>query len=699
MDKTKIIRRARVTFVLFICAAIIFVSAVVRVQFFDEDSYAAGKKYRTYEVAVEASRGEILDRNGKPLVTNRQGNRIIFDASSFPSSSEKEQRNTIINSLIKLFESNSLEWDDNLPIIFDDNGSLVFAEDREADIKALKNKNMLNLNRYATAQNCMDALIDMYSLSDYALADARKIASVLYEMWRTGYSVSNPFVFAEDVPNEIVSIILENSDLYTGVKSEVVTYREYGTTPLASHILGIVGVINDTEYENAKKKNEELLSSDTLTAVQRKKIEVNAYSLNDDIGKFGIESVMEEYLRGQKGIKTVSIDTDSNVSEEYTIPPVQGNTVVTTIDSTLQSVAQTALENRILELTAEAGLEAAGAVVVLNVNTGEVLASASYPTYNLAEYYDKYDELAKNPASPLWNRVLQSTYEPGSTMKPVMAVAGLESGTINKDSKFFCGKVFDYHGQEFGCLGSHGNINVVSALEVSCNIFFYNLADLMGIDILNDYSRRCGLGSKTGVELPEASGILAGKAYRESVGQKWYSGDTIQAAIGQSDNQFTLMQMVNYCATIANNGTRYTPHFVKSVVTYDYSDTVSETGITVAQNTGVAQNTINIVKEGMYDVANYGSCASAFSPLQYKVAAKTGTTQIKKIVNGSIVNGNNGFIMCFGPYEAPEIAIAVVVENVNSGTATAKVAADIFEYYFSSRSQVSAVQQINSILN
>ena len=208
---------------------------------------------------------------------------------------------------------------------------------------------------------------------------------------------------------------------------------------------------------------------------------------------------MEKYLRGQKGIKTVSIDTDSNVSEEYTIPPVQGNTVVTTIDSTLQSVAQTALENRILELTAEAGLEAAGAVVVLNVNTGEVLASASYPTYNLAEYYDKYDELAKNPASPLWNRVLQSTYEPGSTMKPVMAVAGLESGTINKDSKFFCGKVFDYHGQEFGCLGSHGNINVVSALGVSCNIFFYNLADLMGIDIMNDYSRRFGLGSKTGV--------------------------------------------------------------------------------------------------------------------------------------------------------------------------------------------------------
>ncbi len=699
MDKSKIIRRARVTLVFFICASIIFVSAVVRVQFFDEDSYAAGKKYRTYEVAVEASRGEILDRNGKPLVTNRQGNRIIFDASSFPSSSNKEQRNNIINSLIKLFEADSLEWDDNLPIVFDDNGSLVFAEDRDADIKALKNKNMLNLNRYATAQNCMDALIDMYELSGYELADARKIASVLYEMWRTGYSVSSPFVFAEDVPNEVVSVILENSDLYVGVKSEVVTYREYGNTPLASHILGIVGVINDSEYESEKEKTEELLATDTLTEVQRKKIEVNAYSLSDDIGKFGIESVMEEYLRGQKGVKTVSIDTDSNVSEEYTIPPVQGNTVVTTIDSTLQSVAQTALENRILELTAEAGLEAAGAVVVLNVNTGEVLASASYPTYNLADYYDKYDELSKNTASPLWNRVLQSTYEPGSTMKPVMAVAGLESGTINKDSKFYCGQVFDYHGQEFRCLGSHGTINVVSALEVSCNIFFYNLADLMGIDIMNDYSARFGLGRKTGVELPEASGILAGKAYRESVGQKWYSGDTIQAAIGQSDNQFTLMQMVNYCATIANNGTRYTPHFVKSVVTYDYSDTVYETGITVAENTGVSQNTINIVKEGMYDVANYGSCASAFSALQYKVAAKTGTTQIKKIVNGSVVSGNNGFIMSFGPYDDPEIAIAVVVENVNSGTATAKVAADIFEYYFSSRSQVSAVQQVNSILN
>lgn len=699
MDKTKIKRRAIVTLIIFICACIVFTGTLVNVQFINGDKYAAGKKYRTYEVAVDASRGEILDRNGKPLVTNRQGNRIVFNAAKFPSSSKKAQRNEIINSLIALFEKNELEWDDNLPIIFDEGGNLVFAEDREADIKALKNKNMLNLNSYATAQNCMDALVEMYALSDYDAVTARKIASVLYEMWRTGYSVSNPFVFAEDVPNTVVSQILENSDFYVGVESEVVTYREYGETPLASHILGIVGSINDTEYKNAKQTLDEQLSAGTLTSSERKKLEVNAYSMNDDIGKFGIESVMESQLRGQKGIKTVSIDADGNVSDEYTISPVQGNTVVMTIDSTLQSVAQTALENRILELTAAAGLEAAGAVVVLNVNTGEILASASYPTYDLSSYYEKYDELAKNPASPLWNRVLQSTYEPGSTMKPVIALAGLETGKIDKDSKFYCGQIFDYHNQEFRCLGSHGNINVVSALEVSCNIFFYNLADLLGIDAMNDYSRRFGLGSKTGVELGEASGILAGKAYRESIGQKWYSGDTIQAAIGQSDNQFTLMQMVNYCATIANGGTRYTPHFVKSVVTYDYSDTVSETEIEVAENTGVSKTSLDIVREGMYDVANYGSCASAFAPLQYKVAAKTGTTQIKKIVNGRVVEGNNGFIMCFGPYEDAEIAVAVVIENINSGTATAKVAADIFDYYFSSRSQISAPQGVNSLLN
>ena len=651
-----------------------------------------------YQVVVEASRGDILDRNGVTLVSNKQGNSIEFNAALFPTQSERESRNRIIAALIELCESKNEEWTDNLPIKYDESGRLVFEEGRETDIKSLKAANMLNLNSYATAENCLDALIDMYGLEDYDKATARKIASVQYEMWRTGYSVSNPYTFAQDVSNETVSIIKEKSEFYKGVEATVDTYRQLDDGTIAPHVIGITGVISSEEYDAKTQALQEGIESGEYTEDEIETMELNAYSLTDYVGKFGIESAMESYLRGEKGIKTISIDNEGNVTSEFTKNPKQGDTVVLTIDSGLQRVAQNSLQKRILELTQEEGLEAAGAVVVLDVDTGEILASASYPSYDLNEYYDKYNDLLKADGSPLINRVTQSTYEPGSTMKLSTAIAGLEEGAITKDSKFLCTSVFQYYDVPFTCLDAHGNINVVTALEKSCNIFFYNVGNLLGIDIMNEYSTKLGLGQKTGVELSESSGILAGRAYRQSIGSTWQMGDTIQAAIGQSDNLFTILQLANYCATVANNGTRYKCHYVKYVMSPDHSSVVYEAEPEILEETDISQSTINIVKEGMRAVTTTGSCASAFSGIEEKVGAKTGTTQVVRIVNGEKVEGNNGLNISFAPFDNPEIVVAVIIENVDSGTATATVAADIYDYYFSTKNQISDFQSPNELL-
>ncbi len=661
----------------------------------DGESDSTVKKY---DVVVEAARGEIFDRNGATLVSNRQGNSIEFNAALFPS--KQTDRNRIIAALVELCESKNEKWKDNLPIIYDENGNLVFEEDRQADINSLKNKNMLNLNTYATAENCLDALIDMYKLEEFDRVTARKIASVCYEMWRTGFSVSVPYVFAEDVSGETISIIKEKSEFFSGVEAQVDTYREFTDGTIAPHIIGVTGIISSEEYDANKKKLDEDIETGNYTDSEIENMHLNAYSLSDYVGKFGIESAMESELRGEKGIKTITIDDDGNVKNDYTRMPVQGNSVYLTIDSGLQRVAQNSLENRILELTASSvsELDAAGAVVVLDVDTGEILASASYPSYNLTDYFDKYNELLEADGTPLINRVLYSTYEPGSTMKLSTAIAGLENGSITYDDKFFCNSIFQYYDVTFSCLDSHGNINVTKAIEESCNIFFYNIGDLLGIDVLNEYSQKLGLGQKTGVELSESKGILAGRAYRESVGLTWMMGDTIQAGIGQSDNLFTIIQLANYCATIANGGTRYECHYVKSIMNADHSEVLYEHEPVVVAETGISQKTIDIVKEGMLAVTTTGSCRTAFSRITEKVGAKTGTTQVKKIIDGKTVQGNNGLNISFAPFDDPEIAVAVIIESVDSGTATAVVAADIYDYYFSTKNQISSSQQTNQLL-
>ena len=693
IQKRKNTARKTVLSVLCLVLAVIYVGDLFSAQIVHGAEYREQKnRVSVYTVPVKAARGEILDRNGDPLVTNRLGYSVTFDAPRFPSSSNMQRRNEVVSDLLDLFTQRGQEWNDEIPLIFDETGSIAFPEDRESEISYLKSADLLNLNEYATAQNCLDALIEKYELQAYTPQRAREIGSVYFSMFRLQFSAAAPYTFAEDVSSEIVAIVMENSDSFPGVDVSAVSYREYTDGTVAPHILGTVGVISEAEYENKKDATEQLLNSDELTGEEKAQLRTEAYAMDDDIGKNGVEQAMEDELRGVNGEMTIEIDADGNINEYYSREPQSGDTVILTIDTQLQKVTQEALERRILELTGNAGLQAAGAAVVLDCRTGEVLASASYPSYDLSTYYDDYSSLAENPAAPLWNRVLQSTYAPGSTMKPVIALAALQEGVIDEDTTFYCDSTFEYYDQVFGCLEAHGYLDVRSAIDASCNIFFYNTGDRLGISKMNTYSSLFGLGSRTGIELPEASGVLAGPTCREAIGGTWYAGDTVQAAIGQSDNLFTPLQLANYCATIANGGTRYVPHVVKSVRSADYSREISRTEPQVAAETKISEENFQTVKEGMWRVAETGFCRNAFANVPVDCAAKTGTSQVDRYVDGYVVRGNNGFLISFGPYEDSEIAIAVVIENVNSGTAVADVAGDIYEYYFS-RSETAAPAQ------
>jgi len=655
-----------------------------------------------YTTTVQAARGEILDRNGVPLVTNRQGHSITFNAVSFPSSDDQDQRNDEIISLINLCEANDVEYVDNLPIKINKKGKYAFTkgEGDSAYITWLKSSDMLDLNDYATAENCMDALIKRFSLEAYSTEDALKIASVRTEMVKNTFGVAYPYTFAEDVPTELITIIMENKSFYQGVEDTVVAYREYPDGTIAPHVLGRVAGITEAQYQEETEKLEASLKR-AKTTEETETLERNAYTINDDYGSFGLELAMEEYLRGTNGEKSVSINEDGETEEVYTVDPVQGNSVVLTIDKDLQVVAQDALEDRVETLNISSARECAAAVVVEDVNTGEILACATYPTYNNATWSKNYSKWATDSNSPLWNRAVNSTYEPGSTFKLCTAIAALEEGILDEDYTYYCTGAYTYYSDHtFYCANhtSHGRNNVVGAINYSCNCFFYETGRRLGITKLDEWANAFGFGQKTGVEITEAVGVISSPEERESNGGTWYSGDTITTAIGESDNQFTLLQMCNYVSTIANGGTRYIPHFVKEIKSYDYTDTVLVKQPQIAQQLNIKKSNLELVREGMLLVGTVGFCQEAFADLPVKVAAKTGTSDVVKIIDGKSVEGNNGFLVSYAPYEDPEIAITVCVETANSGALTAVVAADIYDYYFSSKS-LQGTQEYNTLLD
>lgn len=661
---------------------VFFIFDLVKVQIIDGEKYNAASLAISEKTAtIAAARGEIVDSNGTPLIYNTQGYTIIFDAAYFPSANEQGMRNEIISSLIKHFEENSIEWIDILPLVFDEKGNIVYKEDSDDLIKEMKSADMLKLNEYATAQNCFDALVEKYDLQNYSVQEARKIASVCYGMKRIYFKIGTPYVFATNVPDETVSLIKENSGFYKGVDVRVDPVRNYADGKLAPHILGRVGAIDAEEYAEMKSLG---------------------YKITDEIGKSGIEYAMESYLRGVDGIETVYIDADGNRTSEVTTAPIQGNNVVLTIDAPLQQVAQDALRDALLDYAGTRGnmVEDAGAVVVIDCRTGAILACATYPTYDISTYAENVAALNTAAGSPLWNRALLSTYATGSTMKPSVAIAALEDGAIVEETTIYCSGSYEYLGQHFKCEQNHDTryVNVVNAIDESCNTFFYEVGKNIGIEKMNEYRTLFGLGSKTGCELAEASGVLDSPEYRSSLGQTWLPGYTVQSAIGQAGNLFSPIQLANYTATIANGGTRYKTHFVKSVKSHDYSQTIYETQPEIVAETGISAETLDIVKRGMLKVGTTGYCAEYFDELPVQVACKTGTSQEIRQIEGQSVKINNGFLIAFAPYENPEIAIAVVGEGMTSGVYVAPVVEEICEYYFGQSGTFEDFQTENTFI-
>jgi penicillin-binding protein 2 len=656
------------TIIIFICVFLVFAATLVKIQLINGNAYASESAVSVDTTEVKATRGQILDRNGTVLVGNRQGNDIVFDAADFPSYSNQTDRNVIIKSLIDLFEENKAAWNDDLPITIDANGNYQFIENRETDIATMKSRDMLHLNKYATADDCMTELISRYSLSNYSKADARKIASVCYEMKANAFNTANPYTFAQDVSNEIVSVIKEKSSFYKGVDVNIVTYREYKDGSIAPHIIGVTGIIDAEEYATLKS---------------------DGYAMDDVLGKNGIEKTFETELKGTNGTRTVSTATDG--SQTTTVNGLKnGDNVVLTIDANLQKVAQDALKEKCDSLsTANSG---GGAVVVMNCKTGEVLAMASYPTYDLSTYYDKYSTLAKDKNSPLYNRALLSTYAPGSTAKVSTAIGCLEEGIITENSTHYCAYNYPYRGHNFVCQINHANrtLTVKTALQDSCNSFFYYYGgEKLGIEKMNMYREMLGLGQSTGIELPENTGILDSPSYRTSIGQTWQPGFSLQSAIGQAGNLFTPTQLCNYVATMANGGTRYNVHVVKSILSSDNTTTVLQKDPEVVCQTGFKKKNVDIVKAGMRLVVTNGSCKSTFGKLDIAVACKTGTSQVDKTINGSTKTYTNGFNISFAPYDDPEIAVAVVCEGATSGGSCAPVACSIYNYYFKNMKQTT----------
>ena len=646
--------------IIFVCLTAVFVFTLAKNQIIDGKTETASNTASVETTEVKATRGQIFDRNGNVIVGNRQGNDVVFNAAEFPEYSEQEERNKLIKSLIDLFEKNNVEWNDDMPIVLDANGNYQFAPDREKDIATMKSRDILRLNKYATADDCMNELIERYKLESYSKSDARKIASVCYEMKINNFNSANPYTFATDVSDLVASVIKENSVFYKGVDVQIANYREYTDGTLAPHIIGVTGVISAEEY--AELKND-------------------GYGMDDIVGKTGIEQLYEKQLKGKNGKKIVTTALDGTQTV-VTEGLENGDNVFLTIDAGLQKVTQDALADKINSL--DSANKGGGAAVVMNCKTGEILAIATYPSYDLNTYYDDYDKLAKDANSPLYNRALLSTYAPGSTAKVSTAIGILEEGVADENSTIECTGTYKY-----GLVCNNNpditTIDMRTAIQDSCNIYFYHFGgELLGIEKMNMYREMLGLGQPTGIELYENTGVLDSPSYRASIGQKWQTGFSLQSAIGQAGNLFTPLQLCNYVSTIANGGTRYSAHIIKSVYSADNSTLIEEKKPEVVCETGFKKKNVQIIKEGMRRVATV-TLEGKFDDSVVEVACKTGTSTVEKTINGKKGIYSNGFLITFAPYDDPEICVALAVEGAYSGGSLAPIASSIYNYYYNNQ--------------
>ena len=638
-----------------------------------------GKEYRetsntrlSRETVIKAARGSIKDRTGNLLVTTKMG----FNIELYKTKINTTTLNKTILNTIKILENNNDKYINNLPISIE---PFKFTIDDEESQVNWKKEN--DIKEDATPEQCFYELKEKYKIEQDNILEAYKIMVVRYEISRNGYSSIRPVTIAKDVSRESAVKLGEQSIYFPGISATNEPMVSYPSGSLASHILGYVGNITETELDGRE----------------------DTYGINDVIGKVGIQYVFEEYLRGKDGIKQLDMSVDGTITDEYiTQEAVAGSDVILTIDANLQAATEKALANNIKKI-ASGGFSKrsdakAGAAVVMNVKTGEILAMASYPDYEPELFVNgisqkKLDEY--NKGDNIFNRAISGVYAPGSTFKMITAIAGLETGVITPTEKINDIGVYK-KAHEPACWiwnsygMSHGWLNVTEAIIHSCNYFFYEVGYRATIDNIAKYAKYYGLGERTNVELPmEEKGIVATRDKAKERGDEWQIGETLSAAIGQSYNSYTPIQMAKYISMLANGGEPIDVTIVKSINDVN-GNQVSKEDITKfvnaklgltkekKENLNIKKENIDAILKGMKGVTSEegGTAYSTFANFNIELGGKTGSAQTD--VQGKI----NGWFVGFAPYEEPEIAVVVLVENAGSGSYTAEVARDILQEYF-----------------
>lgn len=621
---------------------------------------------------VTASRGIITDRNGKVLVSNRLAYTLVFDRSGFD---DDTALNAAILRLVQLCEETGTGWNDTLPIGRVGN-FLRYSNARSETFDKFIEKN--DLTSGASGRQLLSELRELYHVDEsLSEREARLIVGVRYELHSR-----DSYTFAEDVSTEVLSLITDGR--YEGVTIRTASARVYNTA-LAAHILGTIGPIWQEEWSS---------SEDTGYVGYADK----GYSMNDLVGKNGVEKAFESYLRGTDGRRLITTDETGKITGElYTREPQPGGTVALTLDIDLQADVEAALAETISGMIDKDSNERGGAAAVVSVGTGEVLALASYPTYDLSTFNEDYDELVNDQRLPMFNRATQGIYAPGSTFKMVTAVAALESGIITPSSIIQDRGIYTYYKDPqpmcwiYSQTGStHGRINVSQAITDSCNYFFYEVGRLTGIRTLDSYASQFGLGQSTGIEIGDSSGVLASPEWAESHDQEWTDGQTITAAIGQSYNLFTPLQLANYVATLVGGGDHYQAHLLKNVKAYDNSRLLYMYNDKPMNTVEISDSTLSAVTRGMHELTVSGSVAYAFENCVVSAGAKTGSAQVGTDIA-------NGVFVAYAPYEKPEIAVAIVIEKGGSGAALANTAVEIINSWFSRAQDGTAIGE-NTLL-
>lgn len=684
------IKKEHTNFRFNILTIIVYIIGIILIVKLFELQIVKGASYReisntrlSRESTLEASRGEILDRSGNILATSTSS----FNIEMYKTKSDDEIVNNCILNLINLFESNQVSYPNNFPINDECTGYTIEGDTLKKWLAGYK------LAENTKVEDTIAYFVKRYGITNTDIKEVRKIISIRYEMSTKGYSSTKPLSLAENVSREVVAQISERNSDFPGVTITTQSSRKYNYGSLASHILGYIGKISEKEYNE----------------------EQDVYENDDYVGRTGIESLFEKYLRGKKGKEEIEMTVDGTVTgETVTEDPEQGSTVVLTIDSKLQEVAETALKNNI-EKIRNGGFSSrydakGGCVAVIDVHSGEILAMASYPDYDPNSWVGgisvaDYNKIKENNA--LFNKAVSGSYAPGSIFKMVTALAGLETGAISTTEKINDTGIYTkYRDYQPRCWyynsyhRGHGYLNVSGAIEKSCNYFFYETGNRMGIDTLDKYANYFGLGRKTGIELPsETAGTLASPEAAKKLNETWSAGQTLQASIGQSYNSFSPIQLVKYIGMVANGGNKINPTLIKRILNADGTESskaeinqyVKETlGLQddSSENLTFSATNISAVLEGMRSVTEEGGTASSiFKNFNIEVGGKTGSAEA-----GSNVNA---WFAGFAPFNDPEIAVVVIVENGGHGFYTAEVAREIIAEYFGMNINSNEIQEAN----